>query len=251
MKHQLKAVGAAAGLALLTGCVTYPYEDSFTRCDNAAAQCYRGCDDSYGGYGDDRCRRDCDYSANRCFDSAYDPYRRGYSYGGGYGPSWPWRGSYGYWYPDRGYSYTYGYGRSGSGYRDPYYRDPYGYDRPRPRPRGDHPPSRPRGGGSPPPGGGGGGSGGYTPPPPPSGGGGGGGGYTPPPPPPPPGGGGGGAGYTPPPPPPPPGGGSSGSSGSGGYEPPPPPPPPRETEYDPPRERAPRARDAEGERHPD
>ncbi|NWG71048.1 MAG: hypothetical protein HXY23_05475, partial [Parvularculaceae bacterium] len=164
MKTNLKFAGSAAGLALLTGCVTYPYEDSFAACDRAAAQCYRGCEDSYGygGYRDDRCRRDCDYSANRCFDSAYSPYRSSYGYDGY--SSWPWRGSYGYWYPDRGYTFTYNYGSSR--YRGRDYRDPYYYDRPGSRP-GGYPPSRPPrpGSGSPPPGGG------SQPPPPPPGGG--------------------------------------------------------------------------------
>lgn len=211
MRHQLKYLGAAVSLAALSGCVTYPYEDSFAACDRAAAQCYRGCDDSYGyggNYGaSDRCRRDCDYSANRCFDSAYSPYRSSYGYDGYGASSWPWRGSYGYWYPDRGYFFSYNYGSSR--YRGSY-RDPYGYDRPGSRPGGSSRPPRPRpgstpppGGYQPPPGGGsggpppGGGSGGYPPP---------GGGYQPPP-----GGGQGGGSGGPPPPPP-----------GGGYQPPPP-----------------------------
>jgi hypothetical protein len=151
----LTSIGA---FALLAGCTTYPYDNDFASCDNAAGQCYRGCE-SYEGTPDyGRCHDDCDFSADRCFDSAYAPYRSGYY--GGYGPS-PWYGSYGYWYPDTGYFFSFG-----GSFGDPYYR-PRRPHRPHP-PEGGTPPSS--GGGTPPPPGGG------TPPPPPPGGG------TPPPP---------------------------------------------------------------------
>lgn len=110
---RLTSLAAAGGFALLGGCMTYPYYDSFTACDNAAGQCYRGCEDYEGTSGYGACHDDCDYSANQCFNSAYEPYRySSYSYG----YSSPWSGRYGYWYPQSGYSFSYDYyGRS------PYY----------------------------------------------------------------------------------------------------------------------------------
>jgi hypothetical protein len=139
---------AVVACALVSACVTYPYETGFAACDRAAGQCYRGCDVSYGGPNFDRCLSDCDFSANRCFDAAYDPYRSTYGYG--YGSAW--QGSYGYWYPQSGYVFSYNnFGRDryvAPGYRDrdiyrsrtaPGPRSPQGgYDRDRPPgPRGN------------------------------------------------------------------------------------------------------------------
>jgi hypothetical protein len=127
MMKKLTGVTSAAGGALfLASCVTYPYESAFQRCDNAAAQCYRGCEQYEGDSSGSRCRSDCEYSADRCFDSAYEPYRSGYAYGGyGYGGGYssPWYGQWGYWQPGAGYYYSYPRGA------------PYYYHKPaRPRP---------------------------------------------------------------------------------------------------------------------
>lgn len=103
---------ALAGMALIGGCVAYPYQTAFQTCDSAAGACYRGCEDYAGTPEYGQCHADCEYSADRCFDSAYEPYRYSYGY-----PS-TWRGRYGYWYPDSGYAFSFGYY---SGYRDRYH----------------------------------------------------------------------------------------------------------------------------------
>lgn len=113
--HQLVTL---AGIVLLGGCVAYPYQTAFQTCDNAAGACYRGCEDYAGAADYDRCHADCEYSADRCFDNAYQPYSGAYGY-----PS-TWRGRYGYWYPDRGYAFSFGYY---SGHRDRYYRRHHNY----------------------------------------------------------------------------------------------------------------------------
>lgn len=103
------ACAAAAGV-LLAGCMTYPYASGFAACDNAAGACHRGC----AGLTDEgayrACAADCEYSADRCFAQAYEPYAYGgayYSYGYGYGA--PWYGSYGAWHPDAGYVFSFSY----------------------------------------------------------------------------------------------------------------------------------------------
>lgn len=107
MARYLNNVLPAVALAFLGGCVSYPYSTSFSTCDNAAGVCYRGCEDYAGTPEYEECHADCDYSADRCFDSAYEPYR--YSSYGSYGYSSPWYGQYGSYYPGSGYGYSFGY----------------------------------------------------------------------------------------------------------------------------------------------
>lgn len=103
----------ALGLTAVSGCVTYPYETSFSACDNAAGLCYRACEDYRDTPDYGRCHADCEFSADRCFASAYEPYRYSYGY------SSPWYGNYGSWYPNSGYAFSFGY----------YNYDYYGRDR--------------------------------------------------------------------------------------------------------------------------
>ena len=100
-----KIIGLAAtitGGLLLAGCVTYPYETAFSSCEREANACYRLCEEipDEGGYV--ACQSHCDRDIDRCFDTAYSPYRSGY-YSGYSSYSSPWYGRYGTWYPDSGF----------------------------------------------------------------------------------------------------------------------------------------------------
>ncbi|MBB5520147.1 hypothetical protein [Amphiplicatus metriothermophilus] len=110
MSRFLILAGVVAVGMLLAGCMTYPYASSFAACDNAAGACHRGCADLVDEAAYRACAADCEYSADRCFAQAYEPYAYGgayYSYGYGYGA--PWYGSYGAWYPDAGYIFSFSY----------------------------------------------------------------------------------------------------------------------------------------------
>lgn len=115
MTSFLARAAAVGVLSLVGGCATYPYSTAFSSCDSAAGACYRGCEDYEGTSQYESCHADCEYSADSCFDRAYEPYRYN-SYGYGYPPTW--RGRYGYWYPDSGYSFSFGYYDYGGGYYD-------------------------------------------------------------------------------------------------------------------------------------
>ncbi len=121
----LKLGVVVLAILLLGGCVSEPYSQAFSACDDRAGACYRNCEVYAGGRNFSSCHRDCEYRANRCFDAAYGPYRSTsvtYGYGAG------WSGRYGAWHPAGGYTVfvTIVDGRSYYGRRrDPYYRDPY------------------------------------------------------------------------------------------------------------------------------
>lgn len=103
----LRAGLAAAGLMLLAGCVTYPYETGFASCDAQAGACYQDCEVYAGETGYGACHASCEARANQCFATAYGPYRSS-SYYGGY--AWPWYGDYGVWGPQTGFIFSFNYG---------------------------------------------------------------------------------------------------------------------------------------------